>query len=71
MTALRSRWRWFNLDGPSFKVMGRRVRLWNAFNRHTNDGDHWWGFGVLQVNRRHLFFVAFSGVSVLFIGQTQ
>lgn len=65
--------RWFSVPSPMWRIPGTRsrVRLWNCFNRHTSDGDHWWGFGVLQIGRRHLFCVAFSGISVLFIGQTQ
>lgn len=63
--------RWFNVGAPLIRVGGRTVRLWNLFNRHTNEGDHWWGVGLLQVNRRHLFFVGHCGISVLFAGQTQ
>lgn len=65
-------WRWFNVSGPCFKI-GRRARLvwlWNAFNRHTADGAHWWGIGVLQVGNRHLFYVGHNGVSIAFIGRT-
>ncbi len=67
--------RWFNLSGPSFKIglPNNRVNflwLWNAFNRHTAEGDHWWGVGVLQIGHRHLFFVGFCGISIAFIGKT-
>lgn len=63
-------WRWFNAGSPNLKIRGRNVWLWNAFNRYTSDGEHWWGGGLLQVGRRHLLYVGHSGVSVLFIGQT-
>lgn len=65
-------WTWFDLGGPCFKVGTRPtfVWLWNAFNRHTADGDHWWGIGVLQVGNRHLCYIGHSGVSIAFIGRT-
>lgn len=64
-------WTWFNLGGPCFKVGTRLVWLWNAFNRHTADGDHWWGVGLLQIGNRHLLYVGHNGVSVLFVGVTE
>lgn len=66
--------RWFDIGGPCFKLnYGRRVRfvwLWNLFNRHTADGDHWWGIGVFQIGNRHLFYVGHNGVSIAFVGRT-
>lgn len=66
--------RWFNVSGPTFVIRHRQrvnfVWLWNAFNRYTADGEHWWGFGLFQVGNRHLFFVGFCGVSIAFIGRT-
>jgi hypothetical protein len=66
-------WRWFNWSSPMIGLgqSGRRayVRLWNLFNRCSADG-HWWGLGILQIGNRHLFCVAHSGVSILFIGKT-
>lgn len=64
---------WFNVSSPYWRIGRRRIliRPWNLFNRRTNDGDHWWGFGLLQIGRRHLFFVGHCGVSLLFIGQTE
>lgn len=56
---------WFNV---SFGKVGS-FKLFNLFNRVSTDG-HWWGFGVFQYRRRHLFFIGTAGVSVLFIGQT-
>lgn len=62
---------WFNLSAPWIaKSMDWRIRLWNLHNRVTADGDHWWGFGLLQIGKRHLFYVGDGGVRALFIGQT-
>lgn len=71
MSRLRRRWRWFNIGGPRITIAGHSVRLWNCFNRHTNDGEHWWGVGVIQVGRRHLFCLAHSGKSIFFLGKTE
>lgn len=65
----RSNWRWFNWSPPFFRVGGRPVKLWNIFNRCSTEG-HWWGVGVLQVGHRHLFFIGWCGVSIMFIGET-
>lgn len=67
---MRAKFRWFNISAPPVKIRRQYVRLWNLFNRHTNDGEHWWGVGVLSINRRHLFFVGYCGVRVCFIGKT-
>lgn len=66
-----TRLHWFNAGSPRLKIAGRNVWLWNLFNRHTSDGDHWWGIGVLQIGQRHLLFVGHCGISVLFIGRTR
>jgi hypothetical protein len=67
-------WNWFNISAPYwvFHVGNRRVsmRLWNLFNRVTSDGQHWWGFGVLQIGKRHLFYIGYNSVSMLFVGQS-
>jgi hypothetical protein len=42
--------RWFNVSSKWY----RNVRLYNLFNRHANDGSHWWGFGIIQYRKRHL-----------------
>ena len=63
--------RWFNLHPDFYTVWGLNVKLFNCFNRHTDEGEHFWGFGVLQIGSRHLFCVSTSGVSVLFLGRTQ
>lgn len=57
---------WFNIG---FGRIGR-FKLFNLFNRVSQDDGHWWGFGVCQYGRRHLFFVGTAGVSILWIGQT-
>jgi hypothetical protein len=63
---------WFNLSAPAI-VIGTPwgstfVRSWNVFNRRSTEG-HYWGFGILQIEHRHLFAVMFSGVSILFVGK--
>lgn len=64
---------WFNLGGPCFIVRRPHtffVWPWVLFNHVTNDDQHWWGLGVLQIGKRALFYVGHSGVSVLFVGKT-
>ncbi len=65
--------RWFNVDGPLLALycpwFSLSMRPWAAFNRRCADGSHYWGFGLLQVNKRFLFAHMFSGTSVLFIGR--
>jgi hypothetical protein len=60
-------WRWFNVSAPWLRFRDQRVRVrpWNLFHRDSTDG-RFWGFGVLQVNRRHLFFWGSSGLWVAF-----
>jgi hypothetical protein len=61
--------RWFNLSDPW--VLGKyrkpSIRLWNCFNRHTRDGDHFWGIGVLQMGARHLLYMGFDQVAMGFV----
>jgi hypothetical protein len=68
-------WRWFNASAPQllFRWLDRCIcmRLYNCFNHHTADGEHWWGVGILQIARRHLFYVGDSGISILFLGQSE
>jgi hypothetical protein len=75
-------WHWFNISSRMWLLpLGWRVehpqltsvRVWNAFRRVTTQGTSW-GFGVLQIGRRHLLFVAGGdmrdcarGVYVLFL----
>ena len=48
---------WFNISAPMWRLpRGSHLRFWNAFNRHST-GGHWWGLGLLQLGRRHLFYV--------------
>lgn len=60
---------WFNWGAPAFRVAGRRIVLWNGFNRLSTQG-HWWGLGVLQIGNRHLLYVGDCGVRALFVGKT-
>ena len=58
--------RWFNVSSPHWLLpvgwfSWRTVRLWNLFNRVSTQG-HWWGFGLLQLGRRHLLFVGDGGL---------
>lgn len=59
---------WFNLN-PGFKrtIFGANFKWFNCFNR-VNSIFHTWGFGIIQIGRRHLFYVGSNGVSILFIG---
>jgi len=47
---------WFNVGAKPLTVRGNTVVLWEMFKRRSTDG-HWWGVGLLHVNRRSLFFV--------------
>jgi len=68
-------WTWFNVGAPiwviRFKSKRIYVRLWNLFNRVESGGQHWWGFGVLQINNRHLFYIGYNSVSIAFIGRSK
>lgn len=55
-----SSYRWFNLHRGFIHIFGLRVKLFNAFNRVCESGAHYWGFGILQINRHHLFFVGYT-----------
>lgn len=64
---------WFNASAPRLRVGRTIIRLWNLFNRVVLDKNdqpyqHWWGFGLLQVGTRHLFYVGSGGIRVLFLG---
>lgn len=65
--------RWFNVDGPALTIYtpwgAHFLKSWMLFNRRCADGAHYWGFGVLQIGHRHLFGIAFSGASILFVGK--
>ena len=60
---------WFNASCPSMKLGSLHIRLWNVFNRRAAAG-HWWGVGLLQIGKRHLFYVGDSGVYPLFLRRT-
>lgn len=50
---------WFNLHRGFIKVFGKNVKLFNAFNRVCANGDHYWGFGLLQIGRAHLLYIGY------------
>jgi hypothetical protein len=70
-TRTMARLRWFNASSPALLVGNVYLRAWNVFNRVCADGNHYWGIGVLQIQRRHLFYIGDSAVSVLFMGQSK
>jgi hypothetical protein len=60
----------FDLNkGFKGKVLGKNYKWFNAMNLNLSSG-HFWGFGLLQIGRRHLFFIGNVGISILFIGET-
>ena len=65
--------RWFRLSAPMWILHFRRGALavcpWSLFNYRCADGEHYWGFGILQIGHRHLFAIMYSGVSIAFIGR--
>lgn len=65
---------WFNMSGWCLLLrLGTRtifVWPWVLFNRVMAEDERWWGIGLLKINRRALFYVGHSGVSVAFIGCT-
>lgn len=67
-------WRWFNVSAPAWLItVGHRscfIVLWNAFYRATTGGT-FWGFGVVQIKRRHLLYVGHDAVSFCFLGKTR
>ena len=56
---------WFNLHPEFIYTFGARWKLFNAFNRVSEDG-HFWGFGILQIYGRHLLYVGHDQAWVLF-----
>lgn len=63
---------WFNVSAPcvSFSLGWHRVfslRLWEAFNRECADGEHYWGFVVLNINGRALMSMTHDGARGLFL----
>ena len=60
---------WFNLNPkPNLQIRGSYIKWFNCFDRDSNSG-HFWGLGLLQINKRHLFYIGHSGISILFIGR--
>jgi hypothetical protein len=59
---------WYNASAPLWRPFGRlHVCLWNLFNRRCADGDHYWGFGLLQIGKHHLFYIGHEGGHLLFV----
>lgn len=54
---------WFNVSAPVWLIPAPHragkvfVRLWNLHRRHSAKDGKWWGFGLLQIDKRHLFYV--------------
>jgi len=54
--------RWFDASAPHWLIPAPHrsgkftLRLWNLWRRYSREG-HWWGFGILQIGRRHLFYL--------------
>lgn len=61
---------WFNVSTPCWKVAGKYVTLFQVFNRRAQQA-HWWGFGLLQIGKRHLLLIHHGGLRALFIGTSQ
>lgn len=64
--------RWFNISSPFLTARWRRghlfLRLWNLYNRRAVQG-HFWGFGILQINSRHLLYIGHDSFHLLFLGR--
>ena len=63
---------WFNISLPcvSFSLGWHRVfsvRLWECFNRECADGEHYWGFVLLNINGRALLSITHDGARGLFL----
>jgi len=66
---------WFNLSSPGIVWRRRLIKPWNAFRRRyqgewakaNNEPALQWGFGVLQVGRRHLLYVGHAYAYLLFV----
>lgn len=61
---------WFNLN-PEFngKVFGRNFKWFNCFRRLVEGNTLYWGIGLLQIGKRHLFYIGQSSISILYIGK--
>jgi hypothetical protein len=56
---------WFNVGSRVHKISGFNIWLWNCFRRKNEDFDNW-GFGFIQIGDRHLFYIGWDRISVLF-----
>ena len=67
--------RWFNLSPHGILWRGYLIKPWNAFNRwfdphwatQMNEPAHQWGFGLLQIGRRHLIYIGHDSAYLLFV----
>ncbi len=61
---------WFNLN-PSFngKMFGKNFKWFNAFRRRIEGHGLVYGFGLIQIGGKHLFYVGKNGLFILFIGK--
>ncbi len=59
---------WFNLN-PDFKrkVFGKNFKWFNCFRRVSNDGTYW-GIGIIQIGKRHLLYIGYTGTAFMFFG---
>lgn len=66
---------WFNLSAPGIVWRCRLIKPWNAFHhvydrewaRRAEEPARQWGFGLLQVGRRHLLYVGHAYAYVGFV----
>lgn len=48
---------WFNLHPNTIKIGKFSVKLFNLFCRFTSEPAKYFGFGLLQINAYHLFYI--------------
>lgn len=61
---------WFNVSSKMHRINNKHLRLWNLFHRDSKDGRYW-GVGILQIGQRHLFYISYNAISILFIGKSK
>lgn len=64
-------WGWFNFSCPSFQATATKWHLfvcpWELFNKQCADGEHYWGFVLLNINGRALMSMTHDGARGLFL----
>ena len=60
---------WFNLGFDFIKIFGKNFKFYNLFNNITKCGEHFWGFGLIQLGQRHLFYIGDAGLKLFFINK--